>query len=746
MRSIDQMPLASLLKAFLTTLSRTQVPPESAEYKGWQQRFLIARLRLATQLTFAFYWVVTLLSVIYVYFHPQEASSLILAAVVQLGLGACLALQLTPLGRSHPGLMFLGLCWSMTLFPQLAASLKGSANPNVGLWTLVFLTLAAVIPVRWPLHVTAQLGVLVCYFGLNAVFSSSTQLQPTQLAVVSLYQFWVCFVCDLAVYLYEQLQRAEFESRRELQIFVQAVSQDLRAPVLDSLSVFKPLQPPQSEVSLARTTLVSILVSSERQLQLIHSLLERARMTAGKSGSLVKPVPFANRLWQAAPVQALLGWLRRGWDSLRSANCGVATASAVTDYELWRQRFLLDRLQLVWWITLGGLLTMFVPDLYDSLLNPARQSELWGYAALTPCLLLWFAVYRTPLGQAQPSGLFLSFALVLTLVPQASAALVGRADPDILIWVLIFLMLATLIPVHWPLHIAAQLSAVVSYLGLNAVLDLNPKLSLSSQIGLALFTLWVCFICDLSVYMHERLQRAEFESRRRLRVFLHAVAHDLRTPVLGSIMVLQRLLNQPGEAIKVPRSLPERMVQSGQRQLSLISSLLAVHQSEVQGMVCACEPLQLGPFIRSAVADLEPLLLKNQASLTNRVPDDLPLVSADPNQLWRVFENLLTNALKYNLPGLSLTLQATVEPPMVRCVVQDNGVGISPKLSKQLFDLYTRGSQSRRSPGLGLGLYLCRQIISAHGGQIGVESRSGAGATFWFTLPLAAGQPASSVS
>jgi signal transduction histidine kinase len=70
------------------------------------------------------------------------------------------------------------------------------------------------------------------------------------------------------------------------------------------------------------------------------------------------------------------------------------------------------------------------------------------------------------------------------------------------------------------------------------------------------------------------------------------------------------------------------------------------------------------------------------------------------------------------------------------CTVSDNGVGMSQQQSEHLFDLYFRGGNVRNSLSLGLGLYLCRQIITAHGGEIGVKSAQGEGATFWFTLPL----------
>jgi two-component system sensor histidine kinase/response regulator len=245
------------------------------------------------------------------------------------------------------------------------------------------------------------------------------------------------------------------------------------------------------------------------------------------------------------------------------------------------------------------------------------------------------------------------------------------------------------------------------------------------------------------------------QAEQSLRFLLHAVSHDLRNPVTGMLMVLKNLL-KAGEAegteeaglqsipyslphppcIPVPRSILERMVESGDRQLNLINSLLEAHTIEIHGMELHCEPMQLSTLVTSIVQDLQPLLAKNQATLVNQVPKELPLISGDPTQLWRVVENLVGNALKHNPPGLSLSISARVEDNYICCCITDNGVGIPPDQSTQLFELYKRGINARHTHGLGLGLYLCRQIIIAHGGNIGVESHSGKGSTFWFTVPL----------
>ncbi|WP_334816402.1 PAS domain-containing sensor histidine kinase [Nostoc sp.] len=226
------------------------------------------------------------------------------------------------------------------------------------------------------------------------------------------------------------------------------------------------------------------------------------------------------------------------------------------------------------------------------------------------------------------------------------------------------------------------------------------------------------------------------QTEEELRVFFHAVSHDLRNPVLGTLMVLKNLLARPEENISISRSILERMIQSSDRQLNLINSLMEAHISEVQGVVLQRQAVQLLTVVEAAIADLEPLLTQNQATLTNLVSADLPLVNADPTQLWRVFSNLIVNALKHNPPGLVLTINATRESDKIYCTVSDNGVGISQQQSDRLFDLYFRGANISNSVGLGLGLYLSKQIINAHGGEIGVNSALDAGATFWFTLPI----------
>lgn len=251
---------------------------------------------------------------------------------------------------------------------------------------------------------------------------------------------------------------------------------------------------------------------------------------------------------------------------------------------------------------------------------------------------------------------------------------------------------------------------------------------------------------ERTAQLQQKMQELQ-EVNRLKDVFLHAVSHDLRTPVMGMLLVLKNLLKseepdaqKPAlqETVRVSRSILERMVQSSDRQLTLINSLLEVHASEATGIILQPEPVQLGELIVSILKDLEPVIAKNQATCVNLVPATLPLIDADSHQLWRVFDNLVTNALKHNPPGIEVSVRAIAEADRLRCSVADNGVGmnLSAEEAANLFNPYYRGHESRHLTGIGLGLYLCRQIIKAHGGEIGVESQRGQGTKFWFTLPL----------
>ncbi|NJK53115.1 MAG: HAMP domain-containing histidine kinase [Leptolyngbyaceae cyanobacterium SU_3_3] len=217
---------------------------------------------------------------------------------------------------------------------------------------------------------------------------------------------------------------------------------------------------------------------------------------------------------------------------------------------------------------------------------------------------------------------------------------------------------------------------------------------------------------------------------------LHAVTHDLRTPILGMLMVLRRLQTKSGDAIELSRTVLDRIVESGEHQLILIKSLLEDHSLEAQELALHYQTIQFSELVRSTLQDLAPCLAENHVKLDNLVPANLSLLWADPIQIRQVLEHLITNAVKHNPPGLEITIAAEVKGEMLECTIVDSGVGMSAEQCAQVFTKpYLRGFHNPHLTGLGLGLFLCHQIVTAHQGQIGVESFVNLGENFGYTAP-----------
>ncbi len=244
---------------------------------------------------------------------------------------------------------------------------------------------------------------------------------------------------------------------------------------------------------------------------------------------------------------------------------------------------------------------------------------------------------------------------------------------------------------------------------------------------------------QLTICRQKKQLQNEIKERQKteetLEIYLHAVSHDLRNPVIGMLMILNNLIkNSQGETKEVSRKILQQMANSCDRQLTLIDSLVETRQNDLWGVSLELNPLSLYEIGQQIGQEWELRLKENQATLINNFSPDLPLVNADAHHLWRVFENLLANALKHNPQGIIITFSARLEGNYLRCSIADNGVGISETQRKKLFDRYQRGNNNNQI-SLGLGLYLCSQIIHAHGGEIGIMNNDEKGSQFWFTLP-----------
>ncbi|MGB3300370.1 MAG: HAMP domain-containing sensor histidine kinase, partial [Phormidesmis sp.] len=241
------------------------------------------------------------------------------------------------------------------------------------------------------------------------------------------------------------------------------------------------------------------------------------------------------------------------------------------------------------------------------------------------------------------------------------------------------------------------------------------------------------------------------KAEESLKVYVHALTHDLRNPVTGMSHVLQslgqqQLVGEDPPSAKIPLSVLARMQSGCDRQLKMINTLIETYNIEIWGVPIHRQPFDPSELIQAVVEEWQLSFKKKRVTITLQIDPDLPWIEGDRDQLWRVFENLLGNAIKYNPPGITLTIRAERSQWFLRYSLSDNGIGIPYDQQSALFDLYSRGtsessiSHSTPNPtqGLGLGLYISRRIVEAHGGNIGVISQPGKGAQFWFDLPIVA--------
>jgi signal transduction histidine kinase len=219
------------------------------------------------------------------------------------------------------------------------------------------------------------------------------------------------------------------------------------------------------------------------------------------------------------------------------------------------------------------------------------------------------------------------------------------------------------------------------------------------------------------------------EQRRmeaELRGYADVVAHDLREPI-ANMALLIRLLERGGD--EPPRAEVLEMLRNGiERSQELIDAVLAYAR---MGEVTP-ERVPLDELLGRVAEDLRPSLEEAGATLELR---DLPVLRCDPQQLRRVFQNLVGNAVKFRgdaPPRVEVSAERRTEEWVL--TVRDNGVGVDPKQSTRIFGMFSRADPD--SDGVGIGLAVCRQVVEAHGGRIWVEPATGGGSAFRFTMPV----------
>ncbi|HKN10437.1 MAG TPA: HAMP domain-containing sensor histidine kinase, partial [Pseudomonadota bacterium] len=221
--------------------------------------------------------------------------------------------------------------------------------------------------------------------------------------------------------------------------------------------------------------------------------------------------------------------------------------------------------------------------------------------------------------------------------------------------------------------------------------------------------------------------------------FISTVTHELRTP-LTSIRALSEILHDDPELDRRQRvKFLGIIIKESERLTRLINQVLDLAKIESGNAEWHSSELDLRELIEEAAAAVGPVIAEHRIALALRLPDRVPAITADRDRLMQVMLNLLSNAVKFcDREAGRITIALTRQPDALRIDVVDNGPGIRREDQELIFQKFRQvGDTLTEKPhGTGLGLPISRQIVQHFGGRLWVESGSGSGATFSFTMPL----------
>lgn len=247
----------------------------------------------------------------------------------------------------------------------------------------------------------------------------------------------------------------------------------------------------------------------------------------------------------------------------------------------------------------------------------------------------------------------------------------------------------------------------------------------------------------LTIERKETNQRLQLERERADHVvasrddFLAIVSHDVRTILAGIALSADAMVQQAPapEPARVVRE-AERIQRFTARMNRLVGDLLDLVGMEAGKLQVVAVPHDACELVRETLESFQELAATRGLALTITVPDAPVLAVFDHERLLQVLGNLVGNALKFTARGGHVEVALAVSADQLELTVRDDGVGIAPDQHEAIFERFSQASQRDRR-GLGLGLYIARGLVEAHGGTLWVTGALGSGSTFHLTLPRA---------
>ena len=233
-------------------------------------------------------------------------------------------------------------------------------------------------------------------------------------------------------------------------------------------------------------------------------------------------------------------------------------------------------------------------------------------------------------------------------------------------------------------------------------------------------------------------RRLEMERELIKRRFISLVAHQLQTPLVAIhqyLDVMRHIGETPESSIRWKEWL-ERCIKRTNELLDLVKDWLTLSKVESEIRAEKAEKVDIKPIILNILETYEKMAEDKSISIKSELPEESCYVIGDKNSINVLFDNLITNAIKYNKYGGEVTITADVNSDNVTVSIKDTGIGIPEEYRKKLFEDFFRikGQSNEYIAGSGLGLAICKRIISKIGGTIEVDSKVNVGSTFRVSL------------